>query len=171
MGFFFQQFQSGLSRRNSIPVLAFTWVLSILLGIVLSRMNCDVISSLMYNAAFGDMSLYGILSASCLPLIFSFFAVNCFGARFLIPIAGLYGFFQGFFGWGIMDAFGHSGWLVRLLLVFSNVLMMPLLWFFWVRSLARERVDYFGLFLLTGLLVGWIDFSFVSPFLTEILSL
>ena len=171
MGFFFRQFGMDSLRRNRFSVLAFTWVFAIIFGVVISGFNSDFMTSLMHDAVFSRISFLGILSGSVLPLLFSAFVMDSLGDRFLTPLVFICGFFQGFFGWGVMAAFGSPGWLVRPLLLFSNFWMTPLLWFFWVRYLRTEAVRYFPLFLLTGFGVSWIDFSFVSPFLTEILSL
>ncbi len=171
MGFFFQPSSRGLFRRNDLFGLAFTWLSGIVIGSLVSFRKQEFLSSLLDQAVCTQASLIGTLSASILPLLFSAFLMNLIGTRLLIPISFCSGFLVSFFSWTAFAAFGNAGWLVVPMLFFSSCFMIPVLWLFWIRCVRTGSISHFLPFLLIGFLVGWVDFSLISPFLREILSL
>lgn len=171
MDFFFRHFSSGPIRRNVLCYLASAWILGLVIGMFVSFRVPDQVVSMVRNAAFAPVSFVGIMSAALLPLLLSIPAAFHSNAYLLVPLSFICSFFYGFYGTAILTAFGPAGWLVRPLLIFSRFLMTPVIWFYWVRSFRGASQSDFLLAFAAGLLVGWTDYTAVSSFLAQILSL
>ena len=116
-------------------------------------------------------TLIGLLITALLPLIFaalfSYFSVPAL----LLPICLLKSFAFSFCSTCVLRTFGDSGWLVRLLLLFTDsVALLPLLWFCFRQVSGNRRMfrKDFMLSFLTALVVCILDFLFVSPFLATL---
>ena len=68
-------------------------------------------------------------------------------------------------------AFGAAGWLVRLLLLFSDFVLLPVLPIASIRILQGKTLKRWYMVLVVGLsaIVGVIDWKIVSPFLATLL--
>lgn len=161
-------------RKDSVAFLAFLWTAGLIFGTVTSFYAGNSVFSLMCGALYSPVSIVRLLSAMLLPLLFSAFAVYFSGAWLLIPIIFLKGFSYAYLAFGILSSFGSAGWLIQLLLIFSDTLMLPVLWIYWLRVLKDGQHD---LLIRTipavsaALLIGSFDISVISPLLAQILSI
>lgn len=116
------------------------------------------------------MSIVSLLFMTVLPFLFSALAVLispfmlypvCFGKAFAFAFAAV----------GISQAFGNGGWLVRLLALFSSCLLLPLLYFLWLR-LLHGRLSRCGLALILALavLVCSVDHRIIAPVLASLIN-
>lgn len=169
---FFNFDLSAWRCKKPIFILACAWFLGLFSGVLFSMSASDSLGSTMRAAAGGCVSISGLLSAILLPLLFSAFAVYIFKPTLLIPIAFLKAFVFAFLGVGILGAYGSAGWLIRLLLMFSDILMLPLLWWYWLRAFSgpKRRVFDTSVAAVYALLVGSIDYCVISPFLANLIS-
>lgn len=173
MDLFFHPRMPLFLRKDSVAFLAFPWISGLVTGVVTSYFAGNSFFSLMRSVISSPVSIVGLLSAMLLPLLFSAFAVYISSPWLLIPTVFLKGFFYAYLCFGILLCFGDAGWLIRLLLIFSDTLMLPVFWMYWIRGLRGGRSDLLirtAPAFSTALLIGSIDFSVISPFLGEILS-
>ena len=173
MGLFFRKHLSLLFRKDPTPYLASFWCTGLILGAVIAA-NADTSHhSLMLLACDSPVSIVRLLIVILLPLLFSAIAVLISCPWLLIPIAFMKAFLYSFVCYGVIAAFGASGWLIRLFLIFSDTFMLPVLWQFWLSSTRQGSGDQFitaGLSGSLGLLIVSLDLTVIRPFLVEILS-
>lgn len=169
---FFRTFFQPPSRRDSAIVLAFTLLSGFILGAYVATLAEPSSFSLMRSAADGCVSIVSLLSALLLPFLFTAFAVYIAKPWLLIPIAFFKAFFFSYLGTEIIFLFGGSGWLLRLLLMFTDSLSMPVLCWFWVRIYSGRKVlNVRCLTTAVVILFGIVclDYRLISPFLVNLL--
>ena len=158
-------------RRNRF-FLACTWIFGLISGAVCSVHSGIFLTSLMRTAVHGSVSIVGLMSAGLLPLLFSAAAVFISKIWLLIPVAFCKAFLYAYFAAGLMAAYGNAGWLVRILFMFSDYVMLPVLWWYWMSVLdGRDRLFYrkSAVACAAALMIGCFDFYIVSPFLASLL--
>lgn len=158
--------------KKPMFLLACAFLFGLISGVLFSMSASDALFPTMRAAVFGCVSIPGLLSATLLPFLFSAFAVYISCQKLLIPIAFCKAFVFAFVGTGILGAFGSAGWLVRLLLMFSDVASLPLLWWYWQKSLSGSGRFVRNTAIAAGfaLLIGSVDYCVVSPFLANLIS-
>lgn len=127
------------SRKHSAFKLAFCWVSGFAYGIASYSSGSDILDSLMYHAISRQTSTTVLLSINLLPALLSAFAVFlsapaallivCFGRAVLI----------GFVSTGILFSFGYGSWIVYIISCFSDLLITPCLYFYWLRHLCGSE--------------------------------
>ena len=161
------------SRKSCLSVLASSWFLGHVLGIVFSIAAGDSNVSLMRMALNSHVSISGLLTAILLPFLLSAFAVYLHESWLLIPIAFAKAFIFSYIGLGVMTVYGSAGWLVRLLLMFSDCCSLPVLFWYWIRLLSGQRkatIPATAVPVFLVILIGSFDYCIVSPFLTALIS-
>lgn len=155
-------------------LLACAWFLGLVTGILFSISASDSLFPTMRAAVSGCVSISGLLSAMLLPLLFSAFAVYISQPLLLIPIAFLKALIFSFLGMSIMAAYGSAGWLVRFLLMFSDCMMLPFLWWYWLQAIScprRAAVRNTALVFVIAVMIGSFDYCVISPFLAKVISI
>ncbi len=172
MDLFFHSGFRNISRRDTPFFLAFAWITGLLFGVITSLSAGAHLASLMRMTAYSPVSIVGLLSAMLLPLLCSAFAVYISCPRLLSPIAFVKAFFYAYFCFGVFAGFGSAGGLIRLLLIFSDTAMLPVLWLYWLRSTGSPGQFLYRTVpaIAAAVLIGSIDYSVISPFLAQILS-
>lgn len=157
--------------KKSMIQLACAYLFGLISGVLISMSASDALCSAMRAAVYGRVSIPGLLSAILLPFLFSALAVYISSSWLLIPIAFGKAFLFAFLGTGILGAFGSAGWLVRLLLMFSDIASMPLLWWYWRKSLCGSGHFTRNAVVAAGfvLLIGSVDYCVISPFLANLI--
>lgn len=159
--------------KCSEGLLACAWIFGLISGIFFSFSAGDSFFSLMRSAADGRVSICGLLSTILLPLLLSAFAVFISKPRLFIPIAFVKALAFAYCGIGVWLAFGSAGWLFRCFLMFSDICMLPVLWWFWIRNLGTDTRKPFRTFLTVlaaALFIGFLDFNVISPFWASLIS-
>ncbi len=158
---------SRVTRSVSNIFLAFSFLLGLLSSIGFSMNAGADFDSLMCRAASSSVSIVGLLAVSLFPFLLSAFAVLISLPELLLPICYGKAFCYGLVSMGVLRYFGSAGPLARMLLMFSNLAAIGLLYFFWQRYVSGENkpdlwelFTYFSLFLL----IGSVDYCIVSPF-------
>jgi hypothetical protein len=147
------------------------WIAGLILGTITAAAASNSYFLLMRMAPKSSVSIIGLAVTVLLPFLLTAFAVLADRSLWLYPICFLKVFAFAFCGYGISVAYGSAGWLVRFLFQFSDILSIPILFWFAFRYL-RGR----GLMWKRDLAIGcaldvWIcclDLWFVSPFLMAI---
>lgn len=169
MARFLLHHNSLVSRKAYVFFLASTFLSGLLVG-CFARTSAEVDSvSWMRGVLDAPVSIVGLLSVIFLPFLFSAFAVYTSQHWLLAPIAFWKALsFALAAGW-IGAAFGSAGWLMRILLMFTDICSMPLLILFWLRYGCRERqpkllsvLNFLG----AAICIGSIDFFMISPILS-----
>lgn len=158
-------------RRSRNWFLALFWSLGLVLGCILFSRTDSVVLSLMRGAPDSSVSVVSLLGVITLPFLVSAFAVYLGRHRLLYTIAFCKGALFTCVSLGVWTAFGAAGWLVRFLLMFSDILTVPLLFLYWIRNLEgegrwdpRETAAFIGI--AAG--IGILDICFIAPFLASV---
>lgn len=158
--------------RTRRLILAFAWILGLLLGSVISLAADNILSPTMLAAVHSNMSISGLLTVLLLPLLFSAFAVYISKPILLIPIVFLKAFLFSYSAAGFLIACDSAAWLLCFLMMFSDTLMLPFLWWFWIRTLTLESSTAIRSAVFCSLcafVIGFCDYAFVSPFLAGLI--
>lgn len=161
---------TGCRRKRFF--LACTWILGLMAGSACSVHSGTLLTSLMRTAASSRVSIVGLMSAVLLPLLFSAAAVYISNIWLLIPIAFSKAFLFAYFAAGLTLSFGSAGWLIRFLFMFSDCMILPLLWWYWICFIdGRNRLFYrdTAVALAVAVMIGCFDYCTVSPFLASLL--
>ncbi len=169
MGTAFRQNLAAWLRKETIPFLASAWLLGLVSGSFFSVSAGNSFLLTMRAAASSHVSIFGLLASILLPLLFSAFAVYISQPWLLVPIAFGKAFFFSYLALAVLSAFGSAGWLIRWLLMFSDSLSLPVLWWYWLRAVSGRRkfADTAAAF-LAALVIGSVDFYMISPVLANL---
>lgn len=159
-------------RKWPSVVLACFWSGGFVFGILFFFLAGDSFVSLMRRASCCRVSIVSLLMANLLPFLISALAVYIHKPWLLYGCAFFRSCLLGFVSMGTLMAFGSAGWLVRLLLMFSDVSLAILLYLYWLRHISGLRrfspVDCGG-YAAAALLIGSIDHCFVAPLLVQLI--
>lgn len=161
-------------RKYSIFILAFIWCFGIIIGVGSYLSAGDSFVSLMRMAAGRNVSIVNLLISSMLPFLFSAFAVYLHSMQLLAVLCFLKAWLFGFVSCGVLTAFGSAGWLVWLMLMFSDIFCLIPLWWYWIsqfRSANRVHGTRLAGCLSAVLLIVSLDYSFISPFLVNLIEI
>ena len=169
MARFFRRFLSIRPHQWCTWFLAVCWSGGLLSGILVFG---QVRVALMAPGMLSQVSPGNLIMANLLPFLFSAFAVYIQQSKLILPIAFLKGCLFSFVSMGVMASFGSAGWLVRFLLMFSDLLLTVLLYFYWLGHISGFR--RFSVLRSGGLaavvaLVASVDYYWVAPLLGRIL--
>ena len=160
------------SRRVAAVILALTILLGVFVGSICSASADSILLSLMRTGARSRLSIVSSLPVLLLPLICSAIAVFLGHRWLLILIIFLKSFLIGYLCCYIISMLTYSGPLFAVFFLFSDLFSMPVLCWFWFRSIsARElafRAVVFTALVISGIVI--FDCQFVSPFLASLLS-
>ena len=154
--------------RTSQALLAVSWLAGLLLGSLISLSADTLLVSTMRAALYGGMSIFGLLTSLLLPFMITAFAVYISQPLLIFGTAFMKAFLFSFTGLGLLSAFGSSAWLIRILLMFADSMILPLLWWVWIRILTDDRSRAArNLFCAAvfAAMIGYFDYAFIAPFL------
>jgi len=157
---------SFLFRKSCILILAFSLFAGLVFG---SRLYVDSeasVASLMRVSGIQNVSIVSHLSVLLLPFIFSAFISSTRAVWMILPVSFLKGLSFGFSQAAICSSFAGAGWLIYFFLMFSNIMTLPVLVFFWIRTLNGNAHTMSPLFycVLAVLLIIAVDHHFMNPY-------
>ena len=173
MAFRFNYEISVLLRKASVILLALFWTVGIALGIWSAYTCGSNHIFLMRSVPFGTVSIVSLMCVSVFPFLLSAFTVFLSHSKALLAIALVKGFFFSYISACLLFGFGSGDWLMRLLLMFSNICCLPILFWYWMRHISGDVSfsPWLTLFVASMLfLIGSIDFCCVSPFLAMLIN-
>ena len=159
-------------RKGSTHFLALCWTAGLLTGMAAFFFADDILLLWMRGVPEGTVSIVGLLAVSVFPFLLSAFAVFIGWPRLLLLIAFWKAAVFTYVSCGLLTGFDSVGWLLRWFLMFSSLSSLPVLYWFWRRYIPGERaVSFAEVFLLLSLfvLLGSIDFCWISPFLANLI--
>lgn len=171
MGNFLRHHFSLIKKNRSILLLALCLILAFTLAIILAGVLEESFLLLMRTAVSTRVSIVGLFAVSYLPFLFSAFAVYIRKPKLLLIGLVIKAFMFVFCGLSCIAAFPAGGWLVRILLQFSDYLLFPVLCWFAVRQIIGHgdfRKD-FSLCTVLFVIAGSLDYCVVSPFLVMLI--
>ena len=119
------------------------------------------------------VSIVGHFLSVLFPFLISALAVFISRPWLLLPVAFGKGFSFFYVSVGTLSSLGSSGGFFRLLLMFSDIICLPLLYFFWHRHIRSGADGYLtSVFVLVSFatFIGCVDFTVVLPLITEIIN-
>ncbi len=160
-----------LCRRKALS-LALVWIGGLLSGLLLAELTGDTYTALMRTAAQNRVSIVGLFAVTCLPFLFTAFAVFISRPSLIYGAAFVQALLFSWCGLGVLNAYGSAGWLVRLLLQFSSGCALSVFCWFCIRCLQGKTLKK-DLFVSAAVLavICSIDYCFVSPFLVMLIDM
>ena len=158
---------SRIFHSISVGVL---FLLGLVLGILFFHNGeCDFVP-LMRRISVDSVSIVGAAVAAFLPFLLSAFVIYIQKPSLVLIICFLKGIVYGFCSYGICVSFESCGWLLRCILLFSDICMLPALLWFWLNNLQgttrlfRQNCNFMVLY---GSFVCFIDYYFISAYLAR----
>lgn len=154
--------------------LAFSWIAGMVCGSFFYLWAGESIFILMRSVVYSPVSIVGVLCVSLLPILISAYAVFLSNLSLLLSICFAKAFLFSFVSLGILWAFASAGWLMRILLLFSEWTSLPILYWYWLRCLNPDhRVNLWETAWVCSLmlLMGSIHFRVISPFLVRLIEI
>lgn len=153
--------------RNPAWILAFSWVCGLSFGLFLaSRMHGDY-SSLMRTVITNRVSIVGLLIILLFPFILSVVAIHFSRTGFLYLLSAGKGICFSFCVYLIMAEFSSSGWLLCRLLLFSELCILPPLFYLWIKCIegGKQTIKLSaGFYPLIAVVAAVLDYFLISPF-------
>ena len=153
-------------------LLCATWVFGMLLG-AWSAVSADsAIISMVRNCIGSHVTIPGMLCVAFLPFLISAYAISLSEPWILLIFSTCkaYSFSLCLCATGL--AFGQSSWLVRLLFLFSDLCLIPVLYLYWLRHISgtnpTRRWELPACLCIAAVISG-IDYYFIAPFLMSIM--
>lgn len=159
-------------RKFSPWLLASSWFLGIVLGIPAALAASNFLVPMMRQSVQCPVSILDLLAVTVVPFLLSAFMVSLSEPWILLIISTFKAFNFSFCACGISLAFGQCSWLVQFLFLFSDYLLVPLLYLYCVRHIqgqAVRRVWESYCYIGASLLIGGIDCFIVAPFLASLI--
>ena len=154
-------------------VLAFFSCASFSFGVYTASISGPAVFSLVRSAVSGQVSIMRMVLVVVLPFLVSAVAVLLSKAFLLLFLILLKSCFYGFFIYAVCVEFPNAGWLVCMLLLFTDAAVLLCTHFFALRhrwSFSDSAVKELLLLFVLCLGVGFLDATVISPFLTMLLT-
>ncbi len=153
-------------------LLCVVWCISLIFGASCADRMSEAFSYFFkHSKGVGEVSFLSLLLSVILPFLLSAFFVYRSKSNLLYIVCGLKAFSFGFCHFGTLLAFYSAGWLVRLLLFFSDSLAAVVLFCFWIRNINAKCSNFLSetcLYLLILIVILCVDILYISPFLNTL---
>lgn len=151
----------AVRHNNWMIFVCLSWLAGLFLGCQCAGKVHPYIFSLIYGAVTAPVSIAAAFIVCLIPFLLSYIALH-YLPRFVILLFILVkGFAFSFVSVMMITAFGPIGWLMRFFLMFSELLSIPVFFFYWIRN----RTVSHTLSLISLLLsIGSIYYFVVLPF-------
>lgn len=164
---FLHERQSLFWRKSNRSLLAFFWIIGLVLGIIFGWFTNVSRISLMRRLSASSVSIVGLLCVTALPFLLSAFVFFISQPWMLMPICFVKAFLFSYVSLTVFQEWYSAGWLIWSLLLFSDCTTAPLLYLFWLRWISGEReISKTELFCVLSvvILISCVDFCIISPF-------
>lgn len=159
-------------HKNAVLFLLLVYMCGLFGGAHVASTSLRTLTPVLFSVSNSGASAIGLVCVLLIPLLLSVLAVYFSIPAAILPICFFKAFAFGYCSCGILLSFRSAGWLVRLLLLFSDSLMlMPLLWL-WLCHIKGSRIRLKRntmVCLLTALAIGAVDYMYISPLLALLL--
>lgn len=158
--------------KRPLCLLCSVWLVGLVFGVLAASGLDDTYFHLMRPLDSHGLSIFRQLAAVYLPFLFAAYAVSIDKSKLILILCFLKAFSFSFCGCLIFILYGSAGWLVRFLLLFSDVITIPALFWFCLRHIDGQILSAKRDLILCALLatvVVCIDYFVVSPFAAELI--
>ena len=165
--------RSKYACRNRIYGFSFLWILSVLFGMLFASNEQGTASSLICCALLQDASLIGFLLTAFLPLLIAVVSIFLQIVSPLYIICFIKGISLGYCMISFLAAFGSAGWLLAVLILFSNISSLILFHYLSLLHLSSSRAISLEDFLIAFILflgIGIVDYIAISPYTAFLIS-
>lgn len=161
---------SFCKRRIYLLFLAVSAVSGLRSGIYFAAKS-ELLPSLMRIAVGCNVSIVGLIIVAYVPFLCCVCAISASQPWLIYLICFFRLFLHGGCATGIDLAFGSAGWLIQLLLQFTDTMTLPLFLCLAARSLGRRSIvktEWRIYLFATGVIVT-VDICLISPFLVDLI--
>ena len=172
MGRFFRLNPVLLSEALTRRILTIIWLCGLLFGALFSLFSGAPDQEVIRSALHSRVSFFSLFSALILPLLITALLVYLSKLYFLFPLVFLKAFAFASIGTGFLNSFDSSSWLVHCFAMFSDILILPVLWYLWLHAFSYKRdvtLRHITAAVIVVLSVCYIDCFWVAPFLANLL--
>ena len=155
-----------------VVFLAFFWTASLIYGVYFSAKDPSVVS-LMRLLPYSQVSIVGLIVVSILPLLISIVFVYYRKPIVIYTILICKGFLSGYCIGGLALVYCSAGWIIDILLLFSDSCITLILLWFWYRYLVRNECNLKrdgAVAFVLSFLVCLIDHFIVTPFFCSLVN-
>lgn len=160
-------------RKIDLFFLAFFSCSGAVLGVTVAYTSESSFCSLMRTAASSPVSIVGLMLVTLFPFLITAIAFYLSKPYLLLVISFFESFTYALSMCSVYIAFLQAGWLVCMLLLFSDTMVIAVLHWYWIRNIHGFRDstirDLVSCIAVT-LTVGLIDYIWVSPFLITLMN-
>lgn len=132
------RFFRGDSILGSRMVLACSWVCGLVCGLSSAFFRQTSFISVMRGLSFRTVSIVGVICVFLLPFLISAIAVSISKLWLIYPVCFCKAYLFMWVSWGILMAYPENAWGIRLVIMFADCCLTPLLYGFWLLSLDSE---------------------------------
>ena len=160
---------ANLFRKYAVSVLACSWIAGLFLGIFISgkvSLDLDILA-----VAFQNRSSIILMTVMLLPVVASVFVQYAQQLWMLPLVAFLKSFSFAYVSRIIFIHFGSAGWLIQFLVMFSDCILLPVLWWFWCRLLQdkqRSSISLAVLMIFLTIIITVFEDFFIFPILSAL---
>ena len=155
-------------RKTIGFVLAFFGLCGIVLGVLTSYSVDPYLFSAMRRSSFRSVSIIGLITAAWLPFLISAIFVSLSKLYLFIPLSFIKSFSYAFVRSFVAISFLQAGWLAASILLFSDTIVICLLYWYWIRqtgNTSKTAVKDLFICLFISLIACIIDYFWVSNIL------
>ena len=162
--------------KVSRPVTLFclSWCAGLLFGTLFAAAAGLEYFALMRPIRNSRVSIVCLIAAQLLPFLSAAYAAHISKSWIVIAVCACKVFSFAFCGYLVWSCFGSAGWLIRLLFLFTDICMVPVLCWFSLRRISGRSISAKkDLFVCVGLavLITSFDYTVISPFLAQVIDI
>ena len=162
-----------IDRRMEMFILALFTFLGAVLGVAVSYSSEPYFFLMMRKAASSHVSIFGLMLSAMIPFLITA-AAYCFSKPFLLlPISFFKAFTYTLAMCTVRIAFLQAGWLMCMLLLFSDTANIVVLYWYWIRNIHGFRNSALTEMLCciaVTLIVAVIDYIWLFPLLKALIN-
>ena len=156
--------------NQHLCIFALCAVCSAGLGVIFAATVGDIYFLLMRKAASCFVSIVGSAVTVLLPFLVSTFIITHSKLWLAYFGCGIYIFSLSSTCYAICRSFGTAGWLMQLMMQFSDIWLIPvLIWLFVLRLTGKCNRRICICCIGFALVIGMIDYCIISPFLANLI--
>jgi len=168
---------SAISRRvkfSQLQQFSLCFIFGLALGALFAAGSDSYLYSLMRQCACRPMSIVTSLILAVFPFLILAYGAWIHRKEILLWMAFLSAFSYGFFGCLLLGAFGSAGWLLQILIQFTQSASLPMLCWFSLRQLEGKQESLLRdhiICIITVSALALFDLFVVSPFVAELIEI